>query len=72
MTALVIILLILALILFFPVYLYVFFDGEFKLAVRVFFIKITVPLTKPDKKTKPESKGKKPTKQKTKTPNLSF
>lgn len=60
----------LAILLMLPVYLYIYFDGEFKLAVRVFFVKFTIPLTDPD--SKPKKKQKKTTVTKTKTDASSF
>lgn len=62
-----------SLLLFAPVYLYVYYDGEFRLAVRVLFIKLRIPLgkAKADKKQKKKKpKSEKP--QKTETDVKSF
>ena len=61
-------------LLFAPMYLYVYYDGEFRLAVRVLFIKFRIPLdkAKADKKPKKKKKPKPKRPQKTETAGKNF
>lgn len=65
---------VLSLLLFAPMYLYVYYDGEFRLAVRVLFIKFRIPLdkAKADKKPKKKKKPKPKKPQKTETDGKNF
>lgn len=64
---------VLGILLFCPIYLYAYYDGQFRLAVRFLFIKIYIPLDKAKTDKKPEKKKKKPKKpEKTKTDGESF
>lgn len=65
---------VLSLLLFAPMYLYVYYDGEFRLAVRFLFIKFHIPLdkTKTDKKQKKKKKQKSEKPRKTETDGAGF
>ncbi len=49
------------LLLVLPVYLYAYYDGEFRISARIFGVKFNIPLTGGKKRGKPKKKkGKKP------------
>ena len=68
--------LILIILLICPIYLYIYYDGEFRLAVRILFVKFNIPLgkKKKDNKKKEKKKEEKPKKKprKTETDGKSF